>query len=150
MSNLFRWREWRAMIARILPYAAIVAAAPLLCAPILLPNDARADDLAEALGYFGSTIGITGVILLAARWQIRQGRQNADDIMLMAASAVADSMRRHLDPDSPWRLNVIKEVGDHINDDNAITLAAIEGTVWDLGQRIAAMRKELDQLQRGN
>lgn len=65
-------------------------------------------------------------------------------------AAIAHAIRCYLEPDSPWRLNLIKEIADHINGDNTIALAAIEGSVLDLGQSFAAMRAELDQLRRGH
>lgn len=71
-------------------------------------------------------------------------------IALMVTASVANGLRKHLDPDSPWRLNLIKEVADHINGDNTIALAAIEGSVLDLGQKITALEAELHQIRRGH
>jgi len=60
---------------------------------------------------------------------------------------IAEAVRVYLEPDSQWRLNLIKEIADHINGDNGIALAAIEGSLLDLGQRTAEMRADLDRLR---
>lgn len=86
----------------------------------------------------------------AAQKRLEYAENTDDRLMMMVAAAVSEGLRCHVEPDSPWRLNLIKEVADQINHDNAIALAAIEGTVLDLGQGYAAMRADLDQLRRGN
>lgn len=150
MSKLLRWRALSAKILWICPYAAVAAALPLFAAPFLAGNGPRAQLLAASLSDQGTVLALAGVMFLLARLLIRRIERNADDIVMMVAAATADSMRAHLEPDSRWRLNLIKEVADHINDDNAIALAAIEGTVLDLGKRFAEMQAELDQLRRGH
>lgn len=67
-----------------------------------------------------------------------------------SARLIAQAVRDYLEPDSQWRLNLIKEIADHINGDNGIALAAIEGSLLDLGQRTAEMRAELDRLRQGS
>lgn len=81
---------------------------------------------------------------MITNWIILRSR-----IALMVATSVASSMRKHLDPDSPWRLNLIREIADHINEDNTIAIAAVEGSVLDLGQKVAALEAELHQIRRG-
>lgn len=81
---------------------------------------------------------------MITNWIILRSR-----IALMVATSVANSLRKHLDPDSPWRLNLIREIADHINEDNTIAVAAVEGSVLDLGQKVAALEAELHQIRRG-
>jgi len=93
---------------------------------------------------------IRRTMALMGRMLLRQQQRNADDLIMAVAAVVADSMRAHLEPDSTWRLNLIKEIADYINDDNTITLAAIEGSVVDLGRSFAALKADLDRLRRGD
>src|SRR5690349_19886854 len=134
MSNLFRWRAWRATISRIFPHAALVAAALLLAGAIL-----AGQPWSELLNTLAIVSAVTGVMLLLSRIQLRmlvdQGREQAaethelierirrhieetdDQLMMMVAAAVSESLRSHVEPDSRWRLNLIKEISDYINDD---------------------------------
>jgi hypothetical protein len=71
-----------------------------------------------------------------------------DQLFLIVGAAVAEGLRAYVEPDSPWRLNLIKEVADHINGSNAIALCALEGGVHDLSERLATLERTW-RMQRG-
>lgn len=148
-------------IARFYPQAAMAAAPPLLIWAILAAEPYR-----PLLNTLATMACISGLMLLMGRRLsrelraastetreqitriLRQVEELNDELLLIVGAAVVESLRAHVEPDSPWRLNLIKEIADYINDGNAITLSALEGGVHDLSERLATLERGW-RMQRG-
>jgi len=134
-------------IVNTLPYLAIGAAGPLFAASFLAN-----ERYATSFSMLALMAGTAGFFTLTSHHSTRMinghVKDNSDGLLMRLSAASAEAIRAYLEPDSRWRLNLIKEISDHINDDNTITLSALEGSVHDLSDRLATLERAW-RIQRG-